>query len=156
MNSNVLDGTTMIQPLLESYSFQGPSEPVLLDTSSLKPEVILLMDDFFHVLIWRGQVPVYLYAHFMHSFCFQTICAWYATNYQQDPQYAAFIAAFKQLLEAPIKVAHGILQDRFPTPRYIETEYEGTQVYQSFGYIFKKSNHVGQVFARQSQSFNDA
>lgn len=45
-------------------------------------------------------------------------------NYQDDPQYASF----KQLLEAPVSDAAGILQDRFPVPRYIVTEYEGSQV----------------------------
>ena len=154
MNSNVLDCATMIQPVLESYSLKGPPEPVLLDTASLKPEVILLMDDFFHVLIWRGQVPARI-RRFYAFFLFQTICAWYTANYQQGPQYAAFIAAFKQLLEAPRNSARGIIQDRFPTPMYIETEYEGTQVWQTFGCI-KKISHLGQVFARQSQSFNNA
>lgn len=45
-------------------------------------------------------------------------------NYQEDPQYIAF----KQLLEAPITDATTILQERFPMPRYIVTEYEGSQV----------------------------
>lgn len=45
-------------------------------------------------------------------------------NYQEDPQYSAF----KQLLEAPIADAATILQERFPMPRYIVTEYEGSQV----------------------------
>jgi protein transport protein SEC23 len=45
-------------------------------------------------------------------------------NYHEDPQYASF----KQLLEAPVGDATAILQERFPMPRYIETEYEGSQV----------------------------
>lgn len=45
-------------------------------------------------------------------------------NYQEDPQYIAF----KQLLEAPVSDATTILQERFPMPRYIVTEYEGSQV----------------------------
>lgn len=55
-SENVLESTTMIQPVLFSYSFQGPPEPVLLDTSSILPDRILLMDDYFHVLIYHGQV----------------------------------------------------------------------------------------------------
>ena len=55
---------------------------------------------------------------------FQTIAAWRKANYQNDPQYASF----KQLLEAPVQDASSILQDRFPVPRYIVTEYEGSQV----------------------------
>uniref|UniRef100_A0A915NJ42 Protein transport protein SEC23 n=1 Tax=Meloidogyne floridensis TaxID=298350 RepID=A0A915NJ42_9BILA len=104
---NVFESTTMIQPQLFSYSFNGPPEAVLLDTSSIQPDRILLMDDFFHVLIYHGQ----------------TIAAWRKANYQNDPQYASF----KQLLEAPVQDASSILQDRFPVPRYIVTEYEGSQ-----------------------------
>jgi protein transport protein SEC23 len=55
---------------------------------------------------------------------FQTIAAWRKMNYHEDPQYASF----KQLLEAPVADATAILQDRFPIPRYIVTEYEGSQV----------------------------
>ncbi|VDO50046.1 unnamed protein product [Onchocerca flexuosa] len=107
MFENVLESTTMIQPVLFAYSFNGPPEPVLLDTSSILPDRILLMDDYFHVLIYHGQ----------------TIAAWRKMNYQEDPQYSAF----KQLLEAPIADATTILQERFPMPRYIVTEYEGSQ-----------------------------
>ncbi len=56
LSENVVESTTMIQPLLFSYSFNGPPEPVLLDTSSILPDRILLMDDYFHVLIYHGQV----------------------------------------------------------------------------------------------------
>ena len=37
-----------------SYSFSGPPEPVLLDTSSIQPDRILLMDTFFQV-DWFSQ-----------------------------------------------------------------------------------------------------
>lgn len=60
MGENVFESTTMIQPQLFSYSFNGPPEPVLLDTSSILPDRILLMDDFFHVLIYHGQVVLKL------------------------------------------------------------------------------------------------
>uniref|UniRef100_A0A183GAM4 Protein transport protein SEC23 n=1 Tax=Heligmosomoides polygyrus TaxID=6339 RepID=A0A183GAM4_HELPZ len=106
-SENVLESTTMIQPVLFSYSFSGPPEPVLLDTSSILPDRILLMDDYFHVLIYHGQ----------------TIAAWRKMNYHEDPQYATF----KQLLEAPVGDATAILQERWPMPRYIVTEYEGSQ-----------------------------
>ena len=107
MQENVMESTTMIQPTLFSYSFSGPPEPVLLDSSSILPDRILLMDDYFHVLIFHGQ----------------TIDAWRKANYQNDPQYASF----KQLLEAPLADAAAIVQDRFPVPRYIVTEHEGSQ-----------------------------
>uniref|UniRef100_A0A1I7XD45 Protein transport protein SEC23 n=1 Tax=Heterorhabditis bacteriophora TaxID=37862 RepID=A0A1I7XD45_HETBA len=144
---NVLESTTMIQPVLFSYSFSGPPEPVLLDTSSILPDRILLMDDYFHVLIYHGQVYIYIYKYlfiyrnvlvgrkcllniinldsiYINGFIkLQTIAAWRKMNYQEDPQYASF----KQLLDAPVSDATAILQDRFPMPRYIVTEYEGSQ-----------------------------
>jgi protein transport protein SEC23 len=106
-NETVYESTSMIQPTLFSYSFNGPPEPALLDTSSILPDRILLMDDYFHVLIYHGQ----------------TIAQWRKAKYHEDPQYVSL----KQLLEAPVNDANGILQDRFPVPRYIVTEYEGSQ-----------------------------
>jgi protein transport protein SEC23 len=107
-NESVFESTSMIQPTLFSYSFNGPPEPALLDTSSILPDRILLMDDYFHVLIYHGQ----------------TIAQWRKAKYHEDPQYVTL----KQLLEAPVNDAANILQDRFPVPRYIVTEYEGSQV----------------------------
>ena len=46
----------MVQPILYSYSFHGPPEPVLLDTSSIQPDRILLMDTFFQIVIYHGEV----------------------------------------------------------------------------------------------------
>lgn len=97
----------MIQPILYSYSFQGPPEPVLLDTSSIQPDRILLLDTFFQILIFHGQ----------------TIAQWRAAGYQAQPEYANF----KQLLEAPVADAQEVLLSRFPVPRYIDTEQGGSQ-----------------------------
>jgi len=97
----------MIQPILYSYSFQGPPEPVLLDTSSIQPDRILLLDTFFQILIFHGQ----------------TIAQWRAAGYQSQPEYANF----KQLLEAPVADAQEVLLTRFPVPRYIDTEQGGSQ-----------------------------
>ena len=44
----------MIQPALFAYSFNGPPEPVLLDSTSIQPDRILLLDTFFQVLIYHG------------------------------------------------------------------------------------------------------
>jgi len=46
----------MIQPTLTSYSFNGPPQPVLLDSQSIQKDVILLLDTFFHILIFHGEV----------------------------------------------------------------------------------------------------
>jgi len=97
----------MVQPILYSYSFSGPPEPVLLDTSSIQPDRILLMDTFFQILIFHGE----------------TIAQWRAAGYQHQPEYANF----KQLLEAPVADAQEVLMTRFPVPRYIDTEQGGSQ-----------------------------
>jgi protein transport protein SEC23 len=98
----------MIQPILYAYSFNGPPEPVLLDSSSILPDRILLMDTFYHILIYHGE----------------TIAQWVKAGYQDLPEYENF----KQLLQAPVGDATEILQNRFPMPRYIVTEAGGSQV----------------------------
>ena len=64
----------MIQPALFAYTFQGPPEPVLLDSSSIQPDRILLMDTFFQVLIYHGE----------------TIHQWKVAKYHEMPEYETF------------------------------------------------------------------
>merc|ERR1712012_1171812 len=90
----------MIQPILYSYSFNGPPEPVLLDSSSIQPDRILLMDTFFQVLIYHGE----------------TIHQWKVAKYHEQEEYATFA----QLLQAPVEDANETLLERFPIPRYVE------------------------------------
>merc|ERR1712217_378925 len=108
LRENTMNSLVMIQPALLQYSFdEGPPQPVLLDATSLKPNVILLLDAFFHVVIWRGE----------------KIQAWYDAGYQEKEEYANF----KALLQAPAEDAKQILADRFPVPRYIQTNAGGSQ-----------------------------
>ncbi|KAG8311030.1 Protein transport protein Sec23A [Homalodisca vitripennis] len=107
MREDLTQSLIMIQPILYSYSFNGPPEPVLLDTSSIQPDRILLMDTFFQILIFHGE----------------TIAQWRALRYQDMPEYENF----KQLLQAPVDDAQEILHTRFPMPRYIDTEQGGSQ-----------------------------
>uniref|UniRef100_A0A646QFP1 Protein transport protein SEC23 n=1 Tax=Hemiscolopendra marginata TaxID=943146 RepID=A0A646QFP1_9MYRI len=107
MREDLTQSLIMIQPILYSYSFHGQPEPVLLDTSSIQPDRILLMDTFFQILIFHGE----------------TIAQWKSQGYHELPEYENF----KQLLEAPVDDAQEILQTRFPMPRYIVTEQGGSQ-----------------------------
>lgn len=107
MKEDAMNAMIMIQPLLFSYSFSGPPEPVLLDTASIQADRILLMDTFFQVLIFHGE----------------TIAAWSKQGYQNQPEYENF----KQLLEAPVNDAQEMMASRFPMPRYILTEQGGSQ-----------------------------
>lgn len=59
MREDLSQSLIMIQPVLYSYGFNGPPVPVLLDTSSIKPDCILLMDTFFQLLIFHGEVILY-------------------------------------------------------------------------------------------------
>jgi len=108
LRENTMNSLVMIQPALLQYAFDdGPPQPVLLDTCSLKPDVILLMDDFFHVVIWRGE----------------KIQAWYDQGYHEKEEYANF----KSLLQAPAADAKQILADRFPVPKFVQTNAGGSQ-----------------------------
>lgn len=82
---DVNNSLTMIQPTLMSYTFDVPSQPVLLDSISIKPDVILLLDTFFHILIFHGE----------------TIAQWRKAGYQDQEGYENF----KELLEAPVRDA---------------------------------------------------
>lgn len=97
----------MVQPMLYSYSFHGPPEPVLLDSGSILPDRILLMDTFFQLVIYHGE----------------TIAQWRKAGYQEMAEYENF----KQLLQAPLDDAQEILQTRFPMPRYVDTDHGGSQ-----------------------------
>ncbi|UXI19427.1 low molecular weight phosphotyrosine protein phosphatase [Sarcoptes scabiei] len=97
----------MIQPTLLAYSFNEPTQPVLLDTSSIHPERILLMDTFFHIVIFHGE----------------TIAAWRKANYHNQQGYESFA----QLLEAPVKDAQDLILNRFPSPRYIVCDQGSSQ-----------------------------
>lgn len=72
----------MIQPTLMSYTFDIPAQPVLLDSVSIKPDVILLLDTFFYILIFHGE----------------TVAQWRKAGYHEQEGYENF----KELLESPI------------------------------------------------------
>merc|ERR1719440_1879168 len=103
-----MNSCVMIQPALLQYTFEDMvPQPVLLDAASLRPNIILLLDSFFHIVIWRGE----------------TIQAWYDAGYQEKEEYANF----KELLVAPAEDAKRILEDRFPVPKFIQTNAGGSQ-----------------------------
>lgn len=107
MIEDVTNALIMIQPILYSYSFNGPPEPVLLDSSSILPDRILLLDMFFHVVIFHGE----------------TIANWRKQGYQNLPDHENF----RQLLQAPVDDAQEILRSRFPMPRYVDCDQGSSQ-----------------------------
>merc|ERR1711892_1223382 len=88
------------------YAKDAP-EPVLLDSSSIQVDRILLMDTFFQVIIYHGE----------------TIHQWKVAKYHEMKEYETFA----QLLQAPIEDAQDTLVDRFPIPRYVETYHDHSQ-----------------------------
>jgi hypothetical protein len=81
-HEDVGNSLVMIQPTLDSYNFdQDGAVPVLLDSTSIQPQTVLLLDTFFHILIFHGE----------------TMAEWRKAGYQDQEGYENF----KELLEAP-------------------------------------------------------
>ncbi|GME81126.1 unnamed protein product [Ambrosiozyma monospora] len=97
----------MIQPSLTAYELDKEPFPVLLDSESIKMNRILILDTFFHLLIFHGS----------------QIAEWRRERYQDKPDYEYF----KEFLDLPKQEAAEILIDRFPLPRFIDTEEGGSQ-----------------------------
>jgi protein transport protein SEC23 len=112
----------MIQPTLMSYAIDQQPAPVLLDSVSIKPEVVLLLDTFFHILIWHGS----------------TIAQWRKAGYQEQEGYENL----KALLEAPGVDAQDLLVDRLPIPRYIVCDEGGSQARFLLSRINPSTTHV--------------
>lgn len=102
-----LNSLLMIQPTLTAYTLDAAPQPVLLDSVSIRPDCILLLDAFFQIVIFHG-------AH---------IAQWRQEGYQHQPEYASFQA----LLEAPAADAAELLADRFPIPMYVVCDQGGSQ-----------------------------
>mmetsp|Transcript_6305 Transcript_6305/g.14506 ORF Transcript_6305/g.14506 Transcript_6305/m.14506 type:complete len:766 (-) Transcript_6305:277-2574(-) len=99
MRENTTNSLVMIQPSLLSYSFQGPPQPVLLDSGSVSADTILLLDTFFHVVVFHGE----------------KISLWRDQKYQDHEDHKHFA----DLLIAPQADAQRIMDSRFPVPRFI-------------------------------------
>ncbi|KAG2133378.1 hypothetical protein BD769DRAFT_1446300 [Suillus cothurnatus] len=97
---DVNNSLIMIQPTLMSYTFDVEPQPVLLDSVSIKSDAILLLDTFFHILIFHGE----------------TVAQWRKAGYQDQDGYENF----KELLENPVTDAQDLL-------RYIVCDQGGSQ-----------------------------
>ncbi|KAH7125115.1 transport protein-like protein sec23 [Dendryphion nanum] len=107
-HEDVSNSLIMIQPTLDSYGFDHEgSQPVLLDSTSIQDETVLLLDTFFHILIFHGQ----------------TMAEWRKAGYQEQEGYENFAT----LLDAPKEDAKDLIQDRFPLPRFIVCDAGGSQ-----------------------------
>ncbi|PIN08841.1 Vesicle coat complex COPII, subunit SEC23 [Handroanthus impetiginosus] len=103
----VVNSLIMVQPTLFQYSFDGPPIPVVLDICSISPEVILLFDSFFYVVIHYGS----------------KIAQWRKLGYHNDPTHESF----KKLLEAPELDAEQLVAERVPVPKLIKCDQHSSQ-----------------------------
>jgi protein transport protein SEC23 len=98
----------MIQPLLFEYTADNPTKvPVFLDLSSLKSDCVLLLDTFFHVVVWHGI----------------DVVKWREEGYQDQEGYENI----KEMLEEPQEYAQNILEERIPTPKFVSCDYGSGQ-----------------------------
>ena len=97
---SVQNCTIMIQPMLFEYTADNPSpEPVILDLNSLKNDCVLLLDTFFHLVVWHGA----------------DVMKWRDEGYQEKEGYENI----KQMLDDPQDYANNILEERIPKPRFV-------------------------------------
>ena len=100
---NITNSLIMIQPALLQYTFNSSfGQPVMLDIASLKNDAILLLDSFFDVLIWHGDMVV----------------KWRKEGYDEKPEFEHF----RTLLQMPLDDAKAIMEQRFPVPKLTITE----------------------------------
>jgi len=99
LRENVTNSLIMIQPTLLSYSLHGPPQPALLDCQSVLPDTVLLLDTFFHVVVFHSE----------------NVAAWREEKYHEREEHGAL----RRLLMAPQTDAQTIMDSRFPVPRYI-------------------------------------
>lgn len=107
MREDCSNSLLMIQPALVAYELHQETRPVSLDTSSIQPDRILLMDTFFQIVIFHGD----------------KIAAWKKQNYQEKEGFESF----KLFLEAPINDANDMMMSRFPLPRYVVCDQGSSQ-----------------------------
>eukprot|EP00382_Lankesteria_abbotti_P000862 CAMPEP_0113845098 /NCGR_PEP_ID=MMETSP0372-20130328/576_1 /TAXON_ID=340204 /ORGANISM="Lankesteria abbotti" /LENGTH=611 /DNA_ID=CAMNT_0000814119 /DNA_START=536 /DNA_END=2371 /DNA_ORIENTATION=- /assembly_acc=CAM_ASM_000359 len=126
LRENLMHSLVMIQPALLEYSFADTTpQPVLLDVKSLRSDVILLCDSYFHVIIWHGE----------------QIHQWKEQGYQDQPQYEYFA----RMLQAPVDDAREIIDERFPAPKYIVCNAGGSQARFLLAKVNPSSTHNNQV-----------
>jgi hypothetical protein len=79
---NVSNSLIMIQPSLTQYDLENENpNAAICDIESMKDDVILLMDSYFHIVIWRGS----------------SITDWIKQGYHEQEDYANL----KNIMTAP-------------------------------------------------------
>lgn len=121
---SVNNGLVMIQPTLLSFSMGAAPEPALLDVSAIQPDRILLLDAYFSLVVFHGT----------------TIAQWRKSGYHHQPEYEAFAA----MLEAPQEEAQAIIGERFPVPRFVDCDQNGSQARFLLAKLNPSNTHTSQ------------
>ncbi|GKA61095.1 protein transport protein Sec23 [Tanacetum coccineum] len=103
----VMGSLIMIQLTIFLYSFDGPPIPVLLVVCSLSPDVIMLFDSYFYVVIHYGSKT----------------SQWKKMGYDRDPNHESF----RKLLEAPAIKAEQLVAQRIRVPKLVKCEQHSSQ-----------------------------
>jgi protein transport protein SEC23 len=126
LTEDVTNSLFMVQPVLMQYGLESPEpRPVMLDTASIQPNVVLLLDAFFRIVVWHGTM----------------IVAWRQNGYQDKEEYANL----KVALEAPKAEADALVADRFPTPAFVSCDQGSSQA----RYLQTRCNPSEGVFVGQ-------
>eukprot|EP00466_Bigelowiella_natans_P000492 jgi/Bigna1/33170/e_gw1.1.31.1 len=108
LRENVTNSLVMIQPTLMAYSLEeGACQPVYLDVSSISPNRILLLDDFFHVVVFYGA----------------TVHEWLTQEIWKQPDYAYL----EEFFQGPQEDSKNLLESRMPTPIFVSCAQNGSQ-----------------------------
>lgn len=106
-NQRVSEALKLIKPTLLSYHYQGGVEAVEVDSKSLEPDVILLLDTFHNVVVWRGEY----------------VAQWIKEGYHEQQEYAFL----KEIIGKSEARARMLADRRLPTPQFCITEQNKSQ-----------------------------
>ncbi|EJW01942.1 hypothetical protein EDEG_03586 [Edhazardia aedis USNM 41457] len=103
----VTEALTVIFPILTSYHYADGILPVEIDSTSLRPDTILLLDIFTHVLIWKGE----------------HISNWIKQKIHEKEEYKSI----SDIINLCLNKAKDIVNSRMITPMFVVTEAGNSQ-----------------------------
>ncbi len=143
-HEDVSNSLIMIQPTLDAYGFDHEGgQPVLLDSTSIQPQTILLLDTFFHILIFHGE----------------TMAEWRKAGYQDQEGYENFSALLHQPKEDAKVCGQGLVAPVTTLRTSILTRGTGTHprpVSLAALHCLRRWRFAGAILAFQAKSFDDA
>lgn len=103
----VTEALTIVVPVLTSFHYVNGISPVDMDSRSLLPDTVLLLDAFCNVLVWHGE----------------HIQQWINDKLHLEEGYESL----KDCIENAETAAREIVEKRMPTPQFVVTHAGGSQ-----------------------------